>query len=106
VGKTDRKLIVQSDNARPQIATKSFELSRAKWNRESSSSPYSPDLALCDFYFFGSVKHLLPRREFAERNELEQAVMAILDDIEKVSLREAFLTWMGRLTRCIETNRE
>jgi hypothetical protein len=44
---------------------------------------YSPDLALCDFYPFGYVKHLLAGREFADRVGLQEEIMAILDGIEK-----------------------
>jgi hypothetical protein len=68
--------------------------------------PYSPDLALCDFYLFGYIKHLLAGREFADRVEFQEAVMAILDDIEKVTFGDMFLSWMARLSRCIEINGE
>jgi hypothetical protein len=68
--------------------------------------PNSPDLAPCDFYLFGHIQHLLAGREFADRVELQEAVMAILDDIEKVTLGEVFLTWTARLSRCIEIKGE
>jgi hypothetical protein len=54
-------------------------------------------LAPCDFYLFGNVKGLLAGSELADRTELEQAVVAILDGIKKVTLGEVFLTWMARL---------
>jgi hypothetical protein len=71
-----------------------------------SHPPYSPDLAPCDFYLFGCVQHLLAACEFADRVEFQEAVMVILDGVEKVTLGEAFLTWMARLSRCIEINGE
>jgi hypothetical protein len=67
---------------------------------------YSPDLAPCDFYLFGYIKYLLASREFADRVELQEAVMAILDGIGKVTLGEMFRTWIARLSRCIEINGE
>jgi hypothetical protein len=106
VGKTDRKLIVHSDNARPHTAKKALDFLEQNGMERAPHPLFSPDLAPCDFCLFSSVKHLPAGREFADRNELEQAVMAILDGIEKVTLREVFLTWMARLTRCIETNGE
>jgi hypothetical protein len=106
VGKTDRKLIVHSDHARPQTAKKVWDFLEQNGMERAPHPPYSQDLAPCDFYLFGNVKHLSAGREFADRNELEQAIMAMLDGIENVTLREVFLTWMARLTRCIETNGE
>jgi hypothetical protein len=43
-------------------------------------------------------------REFADRVELQEAVMTNLDGIEKIALGEVFLIWMTRLSRCIEIN--
>jgi hypothetical protein len=68
--------------------------------------PYSPDLAPCDFYLFDYIKRLLAGREFADRSELLQVVMTILNSIEKVTLEEVFLTWMRRLAKYINTNSE
>jgi hypothetical protein len=68
--------------------------------------PYSPDLAPCDFYLFDYIKRLLAGREFADRSELLQAVMIILNSIEKVTLKEVFLTWMRKLAKYINTNGE
>jgi hypothetical protein len=106
MGKTDRKLIVHSDNARPHTAKKALDFFEQNRMERAPHPPYSPDLAPCDFYRFGYVKGLLAGSEFADRTELEQAVMAILDRIEKGTLGEAFLTWMAKLRRFIETNGE
>jgi hypothetical protein len=106
MGKTDRKLIVHSDNARPHTPKKALDFLGQNGMERAPHPPYSPDLAPCDFYLFGYVKGLLAGSEFADRTELEQAVMAILDGIEKVTLGDVFLTWMARLRTCIETNGE
>jgi hypothetical protein len=106
MGKTDRKLIVHSDHARPHTAKRVLDFLEQNGMERAPHPPYSQDLAPCDFYLFGYVRGLLAGREFADRTELEQAVMAILDGIEKVTLGEVFLTWMARLRTCIETNGE
>jgi hypothetical protein len=58
------------------------------------------------FFLCGHVTNLLAGLEFADQIELHEAVMAILDSIGKVPLGEVFLTWMARLSGCIEINGE
>jgi histone-lysine N-methyltransferase SETMAR len=106
MGKTDRKLIVHSDNARPDTAQKVLDFLEHNAMERALHPPYSPELVPCDFSLFGHVKGLLAGGEFADRTELEQVVVAILDGIEKVTLGEVFLAWMARLRACIETNGE
>jgi histone-lysine N-methyltransferase SETMAR len=106
MGKTNRKEIVHSDNARPHTAKKVSDFLEQNGMEKAPHPPYSPDLAPCDFYLFGDVKGLLAGSEFADRTEFEQAVAAIVDGIEKVTLGQVFLTWMSRLKTCIETNEE
>jgi hypothetical protein len=60
--------------------------------------PYSPDLALCDFYFFDYVNESLTGRKFADRKKLLAVIICILEDIERVTLERVFLAWMDHLT--------
>jgi histone-lysine N-methyltransferase SETMAR len=106
MGKADRKLIVHSDNARPHTAKKVLDFLEQNGMERAPHPPYSPDLAPCDFYLFGYVRGLLAGSEFADRTELEQAVVALLDGIEKATLSEVFLTWTARVKTCIQTNGE
>jgi hypothetical protein len=48
--------------------------------------PYSPDLALSDFYLFGHVKRYLTGHTFDNADDLFGAVQRILEGIEKVIL--------------------
>jgi hypothetical protein len=66
--------------------------------------PYSPDLALSDFYLFGHVKGLLRGESFDIGEQLLLAVEGILRPLEKWTLTKVFLEWMKRLERCIETD--
>jgi hypothetical protein len=52
------------------------------------------------------VKNRLAGASFADTDELLEAVMIVLDEIEKVTLEAVFLEWMDRLRRCIITNGE
>jgi hypothetical protein len=74
--------------------------------RRAPHPPYSPDLAPCDFYLFGDIKGLLAGSSFTDPDRLLFAVEEICEHIEKPGLERAFLNWMKRLRRCIETNGE
>jgi hypothetical protein len=65
--------------------------------------PYSPDLAPSDFSLFGYLKDRL-QQQFEDGDQLFDAVIALTWTIEKVTLQRAFLEWMERLRRCIDTN--
>jgi hypothetical protein len=104
VRKTDRKLIIHSDDVRPHTARRTLEFLEQNRMKRALHLSYSPNLALCDFYLFGYIKRFLVCREFADQSELLQAVMDILNDIEKATLEEVFLTWMRRLAKYINTN--
>jgi hypothetical protein len=78
VGKTDRTLIIQSDNTRPYTAKKTLDFLELNGMERAPHSPYSPDLAPCDSYLFGYIKQVLASREFAERKGLLEAIMVIL----------------------------
>jgi hypothetical protein len=92
VRKTDRKLIVHSDNTHPHIARWTLECLDQNRMKRTLHSPYSPYLTPCVFYLFDYIKRLLAGCEFADRSELRQAIMDILNDIEKAILEEVFLT--------------
>jgi histone-lysine N-methyltransferase SETMAR len=56
VGKTDRKLIVHFDNARPYTPRWTLEFLDQNPVKITPYPPYSPDLAPCYFYLFGYIK--------------------------------------------------
>jgi hypothetical protein len=66
--------------------------------------PYSPDLAPSDFYLFGHVEGLLRGESFETGEQLLLAVEGILRSLEKWTLTKAFLEWMKRPERYIETD--
>ena len=54
--------------------------------------PYSPDLAICDFFLFPTVKDHLRGRKYESREELGTAITEAL-----------FRTWVERCDKCIKT---
>jgi hypothetical protein len=53
--------------------------------------PYSPKLALSDFYLFGYLKHRLQEGHFEDADPLFDAIMALTETLEKVTLQMVFL---------------
>ena len=64
--------------------------------------PYSPDLAPCDFYLFGYLKHCLKGLSFDTENELISAIWVIMTKIPKTTLHSVYEQWIHRLESVIE----
>jgi hypothetical protein len=103
---SNRKLIVHADNARPHTARSSTDFLEANGMKRAPHPPYSPDLALSDFYLFGDVKRRLSECVLSGRDELRSALEGILWGLEKLTLIDVFREWMRRLRICIETKGE
>ena len=65
------KVILQHDNAQPHVA-KPFKnyLETLKWEI-LPHPPYSPDIALSDYYFFRSMAHGLADQQFRSYEDIE-----------------------------------
>jgi hypothetical protein len=105
-GMADRKLIVHSDNARPQTARQTRNFIEAYGMEQTPHPPSSSDLAPSDFYLFGYLKDRLQGQHFGDGDQVFDAIMALTGTINKVSLQRAFLEWMERSRRCIDANGE
>jgi histone-lysine N-methyltransferase SETMAR len=95
--RTDRKLLIDADNAYPHIVQASRDFLEVYGMKQVPHPPYSSNLTPTDFYVFGHVKNCLAGASFADVDELLEAVMTILGEIEKVTLEAVFLEWMDRL---------
>jgi hypothetical protein len=106
IGRTNRKLIVHADHARPLTEKMTSQFVEQNSMQRAPHPAYSPDLALFDFYLFGDVKQRLLGCQFADQDSLFQAVSDILMGIEKVALKSVFHNWMERLCQCSATGGE
>jgi histone-lysine N-methyltransferase SETMAR len=106
VGRTNRKLWVHADNARPHTATVTPQFMQQNAMRRAPHPPYSPDLIPSNFYLFDYIKQLLSGCEFADQDSLLQGVRDILRGIEKGTLEGVFRNWMQRLHQCSATDGE
>jgi histone-lysine N-methyltransferase SETMAR len=62
-----------------------------------SHPPYSPDLALSDFWPFGHIKTGLAGRSFAEPKEFLGGVREFLEGIFAAELMAVFEGWVDRV---------
>lgn len=64
--------------------------------------PYSPDLALCDFGIFGTVKTSFEGKEFESENQLFEELENFFKGKSKEFYISLFHEWENRLHRCID----
>jgi len=63
--------------------------------------PYSPDLALCDFFLFQKIKLKLKGRQFDTTEEIQAASQRVLDTLMEKDFQEAFLKWRRGWGQCL-----
>ena len=68
--------------------------------------PYSPDIAICDFYLFGTLKQQLEGISATDPSDLRVAMDSILANIPHSQWIKAFDEWAKRLQWIIENNGE
>jgi histone-lysine N-methyltransferase SETMAR len=68
--------------------------------------PYSPDLSLCDFWFFGMLKRILKDRGFHSHDEIEEAITMASNDLTFDEAESVFHNWMNQLRWVIENGGE
>lgn len=66
--------------------------------------PYSPDICPNDFFLYGYIKNNLKGHRFKTRDELIQAVLEIIQKIEKSTWIAVYNQWMERLQKVIDNN--
>ena len=64
--------------------------------------PYSPDLAICDFWLFMELKNRLAGKRFKTRAALAKSVNRELKNIPQSEYRKSFENWLIRLKKCID----
>jgi histone-lysine N-methyltransferase SETMAR len=84
-GLLSKRVLLLHDNARPHTAahTRTVDTLRALKLEVLKHPPYSPDLALSDFYLFGPMKEHLRGQKFADDNEVMETVQSWLRPRQK-----------------------
>jgi hypothetical protein len=68
--------------------------------------PYSPDLALCDFWLFSKLKMPLNGRRFQTANEIKKNATRQLMAIPKKEFSDCFEKWKERWDKCVRSQGE
>ena len=68
--------------------------------------PYSPDLAIFDFFLFGFLKMKLEGSSIESPVDLKVAVEEIISGIGYETWRRVFREWTDRLKKCVENGGE
>ena len=69
-------------------------------------SPYSPDLAPCDFYLFGKLHLPMKGKRYADVEAIQRATTDILKSMDKNDLKHSFDMLIDRAKRCIDAEGE
>ena len=64
--------------------------------------PYSPDLAICDFFLFPRVKDSLREVRLHLTEKLKQTSEKYLKGLLKKDFEEAFQDWKRRMKKCVD----
>ena len=64
-------------------------------------SPYSPDLAPCDFFLFPKMKLLLKGRRFDGLEDIQRESQNVLGKLREQDFQHAFQQWQRRWYRCV-----
>ena len=67
-------------------------------------SPYSPDIASCDFFLFPKIKRTLKGRRFTAIDDIKSASLKELKAIAKIEFEKCFEDWKKRWHKCIISN--
>jgi histone-lysine N-methyltransferase SETMAR len=100
----ERRPVVYLDNCFVQANGVSTD-----WHKEYSiprmpHSPYSYDLAPCDFYLFPTVKEKLERIQLADEDKFFERLQKILRGLDQLELNTVFQAWMLRVQEVSEGN--
>ena len=68
------KVLLQHDNARPHTSPKTCEAIASFGRTTVTHSPYTPDLAACDYYLFGLLKEGVRRQHLTSEEYVKHAV--------------------------------
>ena len=71
-----------------------------------SHHPYSPDLALSNFFMFSQMENVPKGKRFADREEVKQRMADALKGIKIDEIKNCFEQWRKHFSKCIASNGE
>jgi histone-lysine N-methyltransferase SETMAR len=99
-----KRLVIHLDNCSVHTSRVSTEWLEEHGMHRMPQPPYSPDLALSDFYLFPTVKEKFERTQVADEDQFSESIQAILSDIDQEELNGVFQVWVQRIQEVSEGN--
>jgi transposase len=100
-GLLSKRVLLLHDNARPHTAAHRVDKLRALKFEVLKHPPYSPDLAPSGFHLFRPIKEHLRGQNFADDNEVMEAVESWLKAKPKSFFLEGIRKLVDRRTKCV-----
>lgn len=97
-----RGLLLHHDNAPAHTAGRTVEFLAQSRMGTLPHSPYSPDLAPCDFWLFPKVKEPLRGRDFESEEELTAAIDEVLGSIPNSDFADCFNKWFELMQNALK----
>lgn len=97
-----RGILLHHDNASSHTANATIEFLEKTSVKLMTHSPYSPDLAPCDFFLFPNVKNRMRGHRFPSPEDAVAAYTEELSAMSEIEWRGCFQKWFQRMQRCIE----
>lgn len=103
-GKTDREFVIHQDNASCHTSNRTISF---LFDQDLlTHPPYSPDLALCDYFLFPLLKKQLRGHRHQNLRDLKVAVRRVLVSITEDQCQEALSKWPLRWRKCVQSEGE
>ena len=95
--------VLQQDNAPARNALSVKQFLANKNIVVLKHSPYSPDLAPCDFSLFPKIKSVLKGTHFMSVENVKAKTAEILNSLTEHDLRNCFEHWQHRMQLCVNS---
>ena len=101
-----KSFIVHKDNLSPHTTHPIVDFLIKQKLKCMGHPPYSPDLALCDFYMFPKAVDELRGRMFQSSKTAVEEYISVVEEWSQEAYTEACQKWFRRLKLCVECSGE
>ena len=102
-GQTDKDFVLQHDNASCHTAVPTLAKIGESGIDLLAHPPYSPDLAVANFFLFPHLKSLMRGTQFARIEDMHAETCCLLLNIDRDLLKKAFLDLPKCWLKCIKS---
>ena len=99
-------MILHHDNAPCHRSARTLDVLDEMGMEILPHSPYSPDLAPCDFHIFPAVKHELRGQHHEDLEDLCLSVQHQLNILGRQGFEDVYARWVSRHQKCVDMKGE